>query len=171
MAYRTKEQQRKYNQTYKEKHRESISNSKKKYASENREKIKEYKKGYYYKNKISMRLQMNKYYRKNRDAYLFMKSQRRAKKDGIEFNITIDDILIPEYCPLLNIKLTNELGRGQLKTNSSLDRIDSSKGYVKGNVWVVSRQANTMKSDASKEELITFALNVLKGFMDVQGRR
>lgn len=33
--------------------------------------------------------------------------------------------------------------------NASLDRIDSSKGYVKGNVWWVDKDVNAMKSDFS----------------------
>ena len=43
----------------------------------------------------------------------------------------------------------------------SLDRIDSTKGYVPGNVWVISNKANRMKSNAAAEELIIFAKSVL----------
>lgn len=167
MGFRTKEQQRKYNQTYKEKNRKKISLNKKKYATDNKDKIKIYREKFYLKNKDKLNEQMKTYYKDNRNVYLFLKSKRRAREDGIEFNISIEDIVIPEYCPLLNIKLTNELGYGQLKTNSSIDRIDSTKGYVKGNIQVISRQANTMKSNATREELIIFSKNILKEYVNV----
>lgn len=35
----------------------------------------------------------------------------------------------------------------------SLDRIDSSRGYVKGNIWVISLRANRIKNDSTVEEL------------------
>ena len=42
----------------------------------------------------------------------------------------------------------------------SLDRIDSSKGYIPGNVWVISRRANAIKSDATLEELELLVKNL-----------
>jgi len=47
-----------------------------------------------------------------------------------------------------------ETAEGKVSDNSySLDRIDPSKGYVKGNVEVISHRANTLKSNATIEEL------------------
>ena len=43
----------------------------------------------------------------------------------------------------------------------SIDRIDSNKGYIKGNVRIISLRANMMKNDANLQELEEFCKNVL----------
>lgn len=89
--------------------------------------------------------------------YLINHSKQSAKKRNLEFTITPNDIIIPNKCPILNkpfILLDN-------KYNYSLDRIDNSKGYIPGNVRVISRLANTMKNNATNEELEAFAHNIL----------
>lgn len=85
-----------------------------------------------------------------------------AKKTGMEFSITVDDIDMPTHCPFLGIKLTNILGQGRTFSNASLDRIDPRKGYVIGNVQIVSDLANRMKQDATPEQLLKFAEGVMK---------
>jgi hypothetical protein len=46
------------------------------------------------------------------------------------------------------------VGAGQVHDGSpTLDRIDNAKGYVKGNVCVISKKANTMKNNATPEEV------------------
>ena len=96
----------------------------------------------------------------NRENYLFLSAKNRAKKYNIEFTIDILDILIPEFCPLLKERLSTEMHIGN-SFSPSLDKIDSTKGYVPGNVWVISNKANRMKSNAAAEELIIFAKSVL----------
>jgi hypothetical protein len=94
-------------------------------------------------------------------ALLFScKHTARIKK--LEFNLTVDDIKIPKFCPVLGIKLTNIQGRGKIESNASVDRIDPSKGYIKGNIQILSLRANFMKRDADRDELIAFCKNTLK---------
>ncbi len=84
------------------------------------------------------------------------RSKSRAKRKGFEHNIKLDDISIPDNCPLLGIPLIK--GQDSVQENSpTLDRIDSFKGYIKGNVWVISYKANTIKSNATPEELLRIA--------------
>ena len=48
--------------------------------------------------------------------------------------------------------------KGHSKSNSpSIDRLDNTKGYVKGNVWVISTLANNMKNSAGFKDLHIFA--------------
>lgn len=77
----------------------------------------------------------------------------RAKKLNIPFEIQVSDIQIPTHCPILGIQLKFD-NRGQGHADSpSLDKIDPRKGYIKGNIMVISNKANTMKNGWTLEEL------------------
>lgn len=96
---------------------------------------------------------------------MFRRAKARAKERGLEFNLDHSDISIPTHCPVLGVELVCHKGRSGGNPNSpALDRIDNSKGYVKGNVMVVSHRANMMKVDASPEELVMFAEWVLSKY-------
>lgn len=83
---------------------------------------------------------------------LFLTAKNRAKFEGIPFDITIEDIIVPEFCPALGLELM--MNRCKPGDNSpSLDRLNPSKGYVRGNVAVISFKANTIKSNANLDEL------------------
>lgn len=84
--------------------------------------------------------------------YLFNSAKARAIQRGLEFTITLNDIVVPEKCPILGIPMSYHRGIKQ-DDSYSLDRIDSSKGYVKGNVWVISLRANRIKNDSTPNEL------------------
>ena len=81
-----------------------------------------------------------------------------AKKRGIEFNLTskdLDDIGFPMSCPVLGIPL--KWYRGEPRDDSySFDRIDSSKGYVRDNIQIMSVKANRAKNNLTLEELKKF---------------
>src|ERR1700674_1226111 len=84
-----------------------------------------------------------------------------AAKENLPFSIHPTDIHIPKRCPLLGIKLKSH--RKKASENSpSLDKIVPKKGYVKGNIWVVSLRANRMKSDFTVELLESFAKKIRK---------
>lgn len=92
---------------------------------------------------------------------MYIAARNRAKRKGIEFNIDETDITIPEICPLLEIPI--EYGtKSNYDRSPSLDRIDNTKGYIKGNVWVISQKANAMKNSATFEELKIFSTNILR---------
>ena len=94
-------------------------------------------------------------------------ARRRAKNKNLPFDIEESDIVIPKSCPYLGIELVTSTIRGKGRTNvASLDRVDPSKGYVKGNIEVISHLANTMKSSATKEQLLLFAKEVLTRYKE-----
>ena len=96
---------------------------------------------------------------KTTEYKMLARAKSRAKKNNLPFNIELDDIVIPEKCPLLGIKIESTEVRNS-PNNPSLDKIIPEKGYIKGNVWVISNRANTLKNDASLQELQTLVENL-----------
>ena len=86
---------------------------------------------------------------------------RNINKRNKEVNVSIEDLKqVWEsqngICPYLGIKLQiNSYGKIKKDpiTSASLDRIDSSKGYINGNIQWISRAVNFMKNDMSEDEL------------------
>ncbi len=160
---RTKEKARQYNQTYYEKNKEKLKQQANDYYAKNKENVLETVHKYREKNRLIIREKGKEYNRRpgKRELRMLNAARQRAKVRNLEFNITIEDIIIPDKCPLLEIDLRQTDGtKSACKSNSpSLDRIDSSKGYIKGNVWVISHKANTMKSNATLEEFLLLASN------------
>lgn len=81
---------------------------------------------------------------------------RKKIAQGSKFEVDFEDIKFPERCPVLGTPL-HYLKRGRSRSDAnktpSFDRIDSTKGYVKGNVAVISLRANTLKNNATVDEL------------------
>jgi hypothetical protein len=95
----------------------------------------------------------------NRLALMLTSAKNRCKSKGIEFNITKDEIARRETCPISGVILNFRASKIS-DDSPTLDRIDPSKGYVPGNVWVVSYRANRIKSNATSEELFKIAAAV-----------
>ena len=108
------------------------------------------------------------YHNKGNKRYkIWCNAKKRAKQKGLDFNIELGDIPeIPERCPVLGIKIKSNTTNAPLDSSPSLDRIDSSKGYIKGNVRIISNRANRIKADATVEEL----RKVLENYEKVSNR-
>jgi hypothetical protein len=152
---------------YYEENKEEILEDQKEYYKENKDEILirnklnyeknkpkylEYKKEYYSEHQEHY-CQLNKKDRKENPAkYLLKNAKKRAKYKNLPFNITIEDIVIPDVCPVLGIPI--KLGNSLEERNSSpsLDRIIPELGYVKGNIKIISFKANSLKKDGSVED-------------------
>jgi hypothetical protein len=89
-----------------------------------------------------------------RQSRMFWSAAERAKKHGLPFTITIEDVVIPERCPVLGIEIkVNPEGNAMWDHSPSLDKIIPELGYVPGNVAVISWRANRIKGQASLEEI------------------
>lgn len=186
LARECKECKKVMNKKYQEENKNKINSRRKIYRDNNKEKIKESKKRSVAKNKEhyerkrkeyaeehreEKRIKANEYYWENKKCvlakqkkirtetpqkHMLTAAKKRAKEQGMVFDLIVEDLIVPEICPILGIPLSV----GNLtkeKQSPSLDRLDNSKGYTKENSWVISSLSNTMKNDASFEELILFA--------------
>jgi len=125
-----------------------------------REKAREASRKWYQKNKASEIKKSTEAKYKAPERYMLYTARGNAKRKNIEFSIVESDIVIPKFCPILGVLLETKVGnRGN--NRASLDRIDSSKGYTKDNIQVISYLANRMKTDATVDELISFAKGIL----------
>lgn len=76
---------------------------------------------------------------------------KSAMNRGKEFNLSVSDVrrlLTKKTCAYTGVKLTESLGGNNptRPTDRTIERVDDSKGYVKGNVVAVCYQANHLKN-------------------------
>lgn len=92
---------------------------------------------------------------------MWANAKKHAPERGLEFNIDESDIVIPDKCPIFQKPF--EFGKDfYYDWTPSLDRIDNTKEYIKGNVWVISHKANVMKNSATWDEIKVFCQNILR---------
>jgi len=122
----------------------------KKWARANKEYVKEYRSREDVKFKRAAVTRM--WNRRNVDSTLLTHARKRARSKGLEINIEKEHIQVPDVCPILGIDIC--VADGKTSDHSpTLDRIDSNKGYIVGNVHVISHRANRFKNDATFEEI------------------
>ncbi len=103
--------------------------------------------------------------KKNFISGILGRAKQRAVKYGIPFDLVPSDIHVPEKCPLLEVPLV--LGtKGNYAYSPSLDRVDPAKGYTRDNVRIISTLANTMKNNATRQQLFTFSSNIVEYLKD-----
>jgi len=83
-------------------------------------------------------------------------ARKRAKQKRLPFTLTLADIILPERCPILGFTL--ELAGPDPSKSPSLDRIVPARGYVPGNIAIISFRANKIKASAgSADEMAAIA--------------
>lgn len=91
-------------------------------------------------------------HRKDPRVQMLKGARLRARKAGLDFTITIDDLVIGARCPVLNIPLKVSSGRAPAPGSPSLDRLDPRRGYTPDNVRVISHRANQVKNNGTAQE-------------------
>ena len=81
----------------------------------------------------------------------FRNKKANAKHKGWSWEIEFGDLDWPTHCPVLGIEL-DYFAETRQENSVSFDQIDPGKGYVKGNVRLMSWRANRIKNDGTAEE-------------------
>jgi hypothetical protein len=107
---------------------------------------------YYYRNVEHEKARSRAWYAKTWLKHSLRAAAKRAPLKGVPFTIRFEDIEVPKICPVLGIVLN--LGtRGGFKDSSpTIDRVIPERGYVCGNVAVISKRANTIKNCGTAAE-------------------
>ena len=97
------------------------------------------------------------YRRNNFEKMILKRLKKRAERKNVPVSVTAGYLkkFIPDdmICPVLGIKM--EVGQKISNVNSpSVDRIIPEKGYVPGNIIIVSNKVNWIKSNATPDEII-----------------
>ena len=99
-------------------------------------------------------------YKKNPIPQMLSNAKIRAKQKGVDFNLTSQYLkkIFPKdnKCPITGLNFEfGYINKEKINKNNSpsLDRIIPSKGYVIGNVMVISDLMNRMKQDSTFEDI------------------
>ena len=98
---------------------------------------------------------------------LIVAARANAKRLGIKFTITADDVVLPNFCPVLGIPLSFE-GPPFSPNLPSLDRVIPELGYVPGNVNIISWRANRLKVDCQDPAELRAVADYLERELDMR---
>jgi hypothetical protein len=140
MPWKDKEYKKQYQHEWYLRNKERTAPMRKAWSQANRHKHR----GYYLK-----------WEQKDPRRAMLQRSRSSARQRGIEWNLTVEDLNWPTHCPVLGIELSYDRDKKKPQRDDypTLDRWDNSKGYVPGNVFVISWRANRIKWHCRPEEL------------------
>lgn len=119
----------------------------------NRERAKQWAKS----NPDKVKINKTRYRLRHPERYMLKAARDNSKAKNLEFNLEEQDIKIPSVCPVFKVPFQHGTDYA-----ASIDRIDNTKGYVKGNIQIISRLANSVKRNLSHDQLVQFAQWILK---------
>ncbi len=106
---------------------------------------------------------MADWYKGRPREYILKKAKQRAKRKGIEFDLTVNDIVFPPVCPIMGVPFNfDPKSEKEIYYGPSIDRIDNSQGYVPGNIRIISYIANVCKWQCDDTELRAFCNGTLR---------
>ena len=157
--HRKREWQKKWNAAHVEEMREWH----KRYRTDNAAKLRAQKKQYRTENAEKISKRKRELHAANVDKdpkgtwlkKTFGRAKARAKRRGLPYDQKRPDLELPDVCPVLGIVLVypNALKNKRSPNSPSLDRLENHLGYVAVNLRVISFRANTLKNDATVDEL------------------
>jgi len=117
----------------------------------------EYRETFLIKHPLKEKEYRSEFRRKNPKPMMLYRARNSAKLRGLECTLKLSDVPnTPEFCPVFPwIRLEYKVGMGieNRGESPSLDRIDNNKGYVAGNVRIISDRANRLKGNATYKEI------------------
>jgi len=99
------------------------------------------------------------------NALIGKSKKRKTSELGNNINIDYCMMLYEKQngkCAISNQEMTFCRGVGSVDTNLSIDRIDSSIGYVEGNIQFVCNIINTMKTNLSMNDFVKWCNLIVK---------
>lgn len=142
-----------FRQAYYYRHKERVYAANKDWEKRNPEKAAAKQLRGYNKRKLTRKEDRVIWNNDNKEYLLLEYARRRAKTQKVPCTISIEDIFIPEYCPLTGLKLQRHEGKNQ-EDSASIDKVIPHLGYVPGNVRVISKKANRRKQDMLRADVV-----------------
>lgn len=115
-----------------------------------RDKYTKQKRKHYKEHATSINEKRRALHQENPWVRMYQEAKSRAKKKNIPFDLSFDELLsiVPAdmRCPILGIEMKPANGK-PTDFSPTLDKVIPAKGYVKTNIAIISRRANTLKSN------------------------
>lgn len=152
-ARANREKRNAYNLQWQKDNPEKMRAYRRKWHAANPGKQREMNRTWSAKNRDKRKVSADRYIRAHPIVVLVRGARTRSRHENVPFDLSPEDLVMPQVCPVLGIPLTH-LGGKLSDDKPSLDRVVPSLGYVRGNVVIISWRANRLKSDASLDDLL-----------------